>query len=177
MKFIVVCKVSDHSSEQTVAAFLQVFSEFGVPDSVHCDHGTNFTSQLFLSFCKGLDVKLSFSSTYHHNGNPAEHAVCIIKNMRKCAHTKTNWRLGLLEYLCMPLSERLSCAAEILSTHRYKGLQPTLHAKLLPHSAMSDYNTEQLIAAKDNEKANHDRSAHDLPILPVGCTVIYVASG
>ena len=61
-KFIVVRKVAGHSSEQTVAAFLQVFSEFGVPDSVRCDRGTNFTSQLFLSFCKGLDDdKLSFS--------------------------------------------------------------------------------------------------------------------
>ena len=61
-KFIVVCKVSDHSSEQTVAVLLQIFSEFGVSDSVHCDCGTNFTSQLFLSFCKGLDIKLSFST-------------------------------------------------------------------------------------------------------------------
>ena len=93
--------------------------------------------------------------------------------MKKCAHTKTNWRLGLLEYLCMPLSERLSSPAEIPSTHQYKGLQPTLHAKLLHFSILSDYNTEQLIAQKDNEKANHDMSAHDLPILPVGCTVTY----
>ena len=38
---------------------------------------------------------------------------------------------------------------------------------------MSDYNTEQLIAWRDSEKANHDKSAHDLPILPVGCTVTY----
>ena len=157
-----------------MAAFLQVFSEFGVPDSVQCDCGTKFTSQFFLSFLKGLDVKLSFSSAYHHSGNPAECAVPIIKNIiRKCAHTKTNWKLGLLEYLCMPLSERLSCPAEILSTCWYKGLQPTLCAKLLPHSTMSDYNTEQLIAQKDNKKANHDRSAHDLPILPVWCTVTY----
>ena len=65
-KFIAVHKVSDHSSEQTVAAFLQVFSEFGVPVSICCNHGTNFTSH------KGLDVKLSFSSMYHHSGNPAE---------------------------------------------------------------------------------------------------------
>ena len=93
--------------------------------------------------------------------------------MKKCAHTKTNCRLGLLEYLCMPLLERLSSPAEILSPHQYKGLQPILHAKLLPHSTMSDYNTEQLIAQKDSNKANHDRSAHDLPILPVGCTVTY----
>ena len=54
----------------------------------------------------------------------------------------------------MPLLERLSSPAEILSPHQYKGLQPTLHAKLLPHSTMSDYNTEQLIAQKDSNKAN-----------------------
>ena len=95
-KFIVVLKVYDHSSEQTVATFVQIFSELGVPDAICCDHGTNFTSQLFLSFCKGLDVKLSFSSAYHHSGNPAERAVCIIQNiMHKCTHTKTDWRLGL----------------------------------------------------------------------------------
>ena len=97
-KFIIVCKVSGHSSEQTVATFLQIFSEFGVPDEIRSNRGANFTSQLFLSFCKGLDVKMSFSSAYHHSGNPAERAVCTIKNiMKKCAHTKTNWRLGLLE--------------------------------------------------------------------------------
>ena len=79
-KFIVVCKVSDHRSEQTVATFIQIFSELGVPDAIRCDHGTNFTSQLFLSFYKGLDVKLLFSSTYHHSGNPAERVVRIIKN-------------------------------------------------------------------------------------------------
>ena len=42
-KFIVVCKVSDHSNEQTVATFIQIFSELGVPDAICCDHGTNFT--------------------------------------------------------------------------------------------------------------------------------------
>ena len=102
-KFIVVHKVSDHSSEQTVDTFIQIFSEFAVPDEIRSDRGTNFTSQLFMSFCKGLDVKLSFSSAYHHSGNPTERAVCIIKNiMCKCTHTRTNWRLGLLEYLCTP---------------------------------------------------------------------------
>ena len=80
-KLIVVCKVSDHSSEQTVATFIQIFSELGVPDAIRCDCGTNFTSHLFLSFCKGLDVKLSFNSAYHHSGNPAERAVHTIKNI------------------------------------------------------------------------------------------------
>ena len=173
-KFIVVRKVSDHSSEQTVVTFLQIFSKFGVPDEIRSDRGSNFTSQLFLSSCKGLDVKLSFSSAYHHSGNPAERAVCIIKNiMKKCAHTKTNWRLGLLEYLCTPLSARLTSPAELLATRQYKGLQPTLHARLLPESTVAESNKDKLTSRKEIEKVNHDRSAHDLPILPVGCIVTY----
>ena len=73
--FIVVHKVTDHSAEQTVAKLLEIFSEFGVPDEIHSDRGTNYTSSLFLAFCKGLDIKLYFSSAYYHSGNPAEHSV------------------------------------------------------------------------------------------------------
>ena len=53
-KFIVACKVSDHSSEQTVAAFLQIFSEFGVPDEIHSDRGTTLPLN-----CSCLSVKVS----------------------------------------------------------------------------------------------------------------------
>ena len=88
-------------------------------------------------------------------------------------NTKTNWRLGLLEYLCTPLSARLTSPAELLATCQYKGLQPTLHARLLPQSTVAESNKDELISHKEIEKANHDRSAHDLPILPVGCIVTY----
>ena len=67
-----VHKVTDHSAEQTIARFLEIFGECGVPDEIHSDRGTNYTSSLFLAFCKGLDIKLSFSSAYHHSGNRAE---------------------------------------------------------------------------------------------------------
>ena len=93
--------------------------------------------------------------------------------MKKCAHTKTNWRLGLLEYLCTPLSARLASPAELLATHQYKGLQPTLCARLLPQSTVAESNKDELISHKEIEKASHDRSAHELPILPVGCIVTY----
>ena len=93
--------------------------------------------------------------------------------MRKCAHTNTNWRLGLLEYPCTPLSARLALPAELLATCQYKGLQPTLPARLLPQSTIAESNKDELSSRKEIEKANHDRLAHDLPILPVGCTVTY----
>ena len=111
-----VCKVTDYSAEQTIAKFLEIFSEFGVSDGIYSDGGTNYTSSLFLALCKGLDIKLSFSSAYHHSGNPAEHSGHIVKNiMRKCKYTNTNWRLDLLEYLCTPLGEKLASPAELLA--------------------------------------------------------------
>ena len=40
-------------------------------------------------------------------------------------------------------------------------------------SLLLQSNKDELISCKEIEKTNHDRSAHDLPILPVGCTVTY----
>ena len=54
-KFTVVHKVTDHGAEQTIAKFLEIFSEFGVPDELCSDRGTNYTSSLFSAFCKGLE--------------------------------------------------------------------------------------------------------------------------
>ena len=169
-----VHKVTDHSAEQTIAKFLEIFNEFGVPDELRSDRSTNYTSSLFLAFCKGLDIKLSFSSAHHHSGNPAEHSVQIVKNiMKKCKYTNTNWRLGLLKYLCTPLSEKLASPAELLTGRQFKGLQPTLHAKLTPTSSFSEQAKEQLVSKKETEKSQHDKSAHDLQILAIGSTVMY----
>ena len=133
-----VHKVTDHSAEQTIAKFLEIFSEFGVPDGLCSDRGSNYISSLILGFCKGLDIKLSFSSAHHHSGNPAEHSVQIVKNiMKKCKYTNTNWRLGLLEYLCTPLSEKLASPAELLVEikffRQYLSLLPYLLLLLQPY--------------------------------------------
>ena len=166
--------MTDHSAEQTIAKFLEIFSEFGVPDEILSDRGTNYTSSLFLAFCKGLDIKLSFSSAHHHSGNPAECSIQIVKNiMKKCKYTNTNWRLGLLEYLCTPLSEKLASPAELLAGRQFKGLQPTLCAKLTPNSSFAEQAKEQLVSKKEIEKSQHDKSAHDLQILAIGSTVMH----
>ena len=160
--------------QNKLAKFLEIFIEFGVPDELHSDRGSNYTSSLFLAFCKGLDIKLSLSSAHHHSGNPAEHSVQILKNiMKKCKYTNTNWRLGLLKYLCTPLSEKVTSPAELLAGRQFKGLQPTLHAKLTPTSSFSEQAKEQLVSKKEIEKSQHDKLAHDLQILAIGSTVMY----
>ena len=40
-------------------------SKFGIPERIHSDRGTNFTSNLFLEFCKLLGIKKTFTSPYY----------------------------------------------------------------------------------------------------------------
>ena len=49
-KFIAVELVADHSAEKTINAFLQIFSKLGIPTTIHCDCGVNFTSWTFITF-------------------------------------------------------------------------------------------------------------------------------
>ena len=93
--------------------------------------------------------------------------------MKKCKYTNTNWRLGLLEYLCTPLNEKLASPAELVAGRQFKGLQPTLCAKLTPNSSFSEQVKEQLVSKKEIEKSEHNKSAHDLQILTTGSTVMY----
>ena len=86
----------------------------------------------------------------------AEHSAQIIKNiMRKCKYSNTNWKHGLLEYLCTPLSEKLASPTELLAGRQFKGLQPSLHAKLTPNTSFSEQVKEQLVAKKEMEKSQH----------------------
>ena len=47
--------------------------------------------------------------------------------MKKCTDEKfgiSAWRIGLIEYLCTPISDQLPSPSEILNSCIYKGYQP-----------------------------------------------------
>ena len=46
--------------------------------------------------------------------------------MCKCMETGNSWHLGLLEYLCTPISDHVPSPSELLNC-RYRGVQPFLH--------------------------------------------------
>ena len=64
---------------------LEVFTEHRIPNKIRCDHGSNFTSLDFASFCSDLGISLLFSSSYHHQSVPAECSVRTVKNIMKNA--------------------------------------------------------------------------------------------
>ena len=82
-KFIVVRKVQSLSTNCTIQILTLVFSEHSLPLNIRCNRGQNFISNHFQGYCSHLGINLTFSSTYHHNSNPAERAIRTIKMLIK----------------------------------------------------------------------------------------------
>ena len=99
------------------------------------DRGRNYTSSAFTAFCHELDINHILTSAYHHQSNPAERAIRTVKSiMHKCMETGNSWRLGLLEYLCTPISDHIPSPSELLN-RRYRGVQPFLQFHANPSTA------------------------------------------
>ena len=80
-RFIVVKKSDSLSARSTIHLLLEVFTEHGIPSSIMCDQGSNFLSTEFNNFCTDLNIRLTYSSAYHHSSNMAEHGVRTIKDL------------------------------------------------------------------------------------------------
>ncbi len=55
--------------ETAQALFHQVFRIYGLPEDIVSDRGTQFTSQVWNSFCRHLDINVSLTSGYHPQSN------------------------------------------------------------------------------------------------------------
>ena len=86
-RFIIVKKSDSLSARSTIHLLLEIFMEHRVPSSIRCDHGSNFMSSEFSTFCLDLNIKLFFSSAYHHSSNMAERAVQTVKDLMKRCHS------------------------------------------------------------------------------------------
>ena len=70
--YMVVREMTGHTAEETIDKLSSIFAELGLPRTLHCDRGTNYTSSKFQDFCKGLNIKVTYSSAEHHSSNYAE---------------------------------------------------------------------------------------------------------
>ena len=121
-KFFVVRPVPSLNTDCTIQTLTFVFSEQGLPLYIRCDRDRNFVSDLLQQYCQHLGINLTFSSTYHHSGNPAERAIRTVKMLMKCCTmAKQSWRLALLEYLSTPLDGNTPSPSE-LNGHKFNFL-------------------------------------------------------
>ena len=98
--YMVIREMQGHSAEETISKLSSIFAELGLPKTIHCDRGTNYTSVKFQEFCKSLNIKVTYSSAEHHSSNYPERCVQKVKQfMRKTEE----WQMALLDYLMTPI--------------------------------------------------------------------------
>ena len=74
----------DISSSSVAEALLGVFSRVGLPDRIHLDRGSQFTSEMVQELYRLLSIKQSTTSPYHAMGNGlCENMNKTVKNMLK----------------------------------------------------------------------------------------------
>ncbi|CAN1215297.1 Gag-Pol polyprotein [Linum perenne] len=66
-------------------AFKSIVTRFGIPESIICDHGTQFDSQVFKEFCDDLKINLRFASVAYPQANGQAEAAnkLILQGLKK----------------------------------------------------------------------------------------------
>ena len=165
---IVVRPIKDHSTESTINILLSVFAEHGLPEYLHCDRGTNYTSVKFQDFCRSLNIKLSFSSAEHHSSNHAERAVQTVKNAMKKSN---NWYLALLEIMMTPQQGMSRSPMELMKHRTVKGLLPCFKSNTNDQVLENRMQTRQKQHFYHNERSREE----EYPLINLGSNILFQA--
>ena len=86
-KFPIVRKFQGLSVEHLINEIAAIFAEYGIPQKLMSDAGTNFDSEKFRHFCRSINVEQAVSSAYHHqsNGQVKAYIKFIKPTFKKCA--------------------------------------------------------------------------------------------
>ena len=94
-KWLEVHKTNSMTSETTINLMRKTFATFGLPEQLHTDNGSCFTSNEFETFCKANGIKHTLSGAWHPETNGlAEKCVQIFKNAIKKMKGDMDFRLS-----------------------------------------------------------------------------------
>ena len=86
-KFPIVKRLEGMSAENLTNVVKKIFAEYGIPQKIMSDGGTNFVSDRFQKFCKAINVEEATSLANHHQSKEqVEACIKFIKQaFKKCA--------------------------------------------------------------------------------------------
>ena len=165
--YMAIRDMKDHSAEETIKQCQSIFRELGVPKTLHCDRGSNYTSVQFQEFAKSINMNLTFGSSEHHSSNYAERSVQTVKNfMRK----SQEWSICLLEYHMTPIRHQgaESSPMRLMQQRTIRGILPTRQQET------NQCNYEKFRTRKLEQ--SQYQTGQNLPTLPIGSNVLYYSA-
>ena len=162
--FMSIREMRNHSTEETIKQCQSIFSELGVPKTLHCDRGANYTSVMFQEFAASLNMSLTFSSSEHHSSNYAERSIRTVKDFMK----KSNeWPVCLLEYHLTPirLQGQDMSPIKLMQKRTIRGILIT---------KQSETDSQDYDRYRDRREEQHKyHKGQELAQLPIGSNVLY----
>ena len=160
-------EVKDHSAEETIKQCQSIFRELGVPRTLHCDRGSNYTSVQFQEFANSINLNLTFGSSEHHSSNYAERSVQTVKNFMRKSH---EWSICLLEYHLTPIRHQGGdCSPmKLMQQRTIRGILPTRQQE----TNLTNYDRFRV---RKSEQSQY-QTGQDLPKLPIGSNILYYSS-
>ena len=127
-RFPIIRSVSTMNAAHLVTVLKTIFSEYGLPEELVSDQGTQFTSEQYTSFAEEYNIKITHSRPRYPQSNGfIESMVKITKQiLQRCKQTSSDPHMAMLLYRATPLQSGMASPAELLSQRRY---QTTLSIK------------------------------------------------
>ena len=125
-RFPIIRSVSKMSAAHLVTVLKTIFSEYGLPEELVSDKGTQFTSEQYTSFAEEYNIKITHSSPRYPQSNGfIESMVKITKQiLQRCKQTSSDPHMAMLLYRSTPLQSGTAPPAELLSQRRYQTTLP-----------------------------------------------------
>ena len=122
-RFPIIRSVSTMSAAHLVTVLKTIFSEYGLPEELVSDQGTQFTSG---SFAEEYNIKITHSRPRYPQSNGfIESMVKITKQiLQRCKQTSSDPHMAMLLYRATPLQSGMASPAELLSQRRYQTTLP-----------------------------------------------------
>ena len=116
-KFPVVKKLHNLKTRAVVNEMKVIFAENGIPKSLQCDNGPQFTSSEFQQMASQHGFEILTSSPHYPRGHGfVKRQVQTIKKMiLKCRETKEDMDLAPLDLRTTPISSNIPSLAELLN--------------------------------------------------------------
>ncbi|CAB3991427.1 transposon Tf2-1 poly [Paramuricea clavata] len=162
-KFPFVKKLNNLTATTVVNVVRSIFSEQGIPETLICDNGTQFTSAQFQDLAKRYGFRVVTSSPYYPKGHGfIERQVQTVKKiLLKCEESGTDPSLALLSLRSIPLSATLKSPAELLNGRMFK---TTLPVKIHPPNDWHE--TRDLLLTQQKKQINlYNRDSKEKPNL------------
>ena len=140
-----------------------MFAENGIPKTLQCDNGTQFTSTEFPQLAKQYGFEIVTSSPYYPRGHAfVERQIQTVKKtILKCKEARKDIDLALLALRTTPLSSNIASPAELLNGRTFKS---TLPEKIYLSRNQEDFRN-WLKTRQNNQSHYYNRHAKELPEL------------